>query len=543
MNTKFYLLFILFSFQILWAQSVEPAGNTPETKAIDKELNKILKDSKTFIDPKHEPQLLKLKSESQKYAYEDGVLRSGDYLMGLYMGIEEDKKVIELGNELKKTAKNKKDTYGHISNIYRRSALVLGYFGLPDASLMDFRKAISYASEIENNDKKRRVLATTYENMNIYYESRKKEKGAIDSMYSNYMKSLKMAKMISNRGNIVSIDEKYDLIAYNNMQVAILYLDNTQKKDRLSLAEKHLLDALEIYENKNLNTDPVNKAQTYNVISRLYLEEKKTEKSIEYSVKALNFEKQHSNPNTRLQSYKLLLEAYLEKDDNENSKFYQSAYTILNDSLYSAERKASNSTMKKMVAEVDTENKENYKNQWIITGAFILIAGLATIILWRRNNKKLQKNYELMIDNIKNESVPHTIETNTVPRNLISSDTEKRILDQLEAFENSEEFLKPNLTISLLSTQLNTNAKYLSEIIKNHKSHSFSSYSNSLKINYIVHKLYNEPKYRNYKISHLSEICGYASPQVFFVAFKKINGVTPAYFIQKLNEDNILTPN
>ncbi|MCD0457533.1 AraC family transcriptional regulator [Chryseobacterium sp. LC2016-27] len=539
MNTKFYLLFILFSFKALWAQSVEPAGNTPETKAIDKKLQEIHIQTKTFIDPKFEKTLLQLKNQSKELGYEDGVLRSGDYLMGLYVGVENDKKAAELATELKKVAQNKKDTYGHISSIYRRSGLTLGYLGLSDESLKDFHQAIKYAEQVENSDKKRRLLAFAYNNMNVYYLNKKKEPNAVDSMYSNFKKSLAMAKMISDNDNVVSIQEKYDLIADLNMQIAALYLTHNKGNDHLKLAEKHLFEILNIYSNTKFKGDPVNKARVFNELSRLYIQKKEPQKAIEYGKQALEFEKLHSGPFVRLQSYKTLLEAYLEIEDTDSSKFYREKFNTLNDSMNYEATKTANYTMKKMVAEVDTKHEEKSTKQLIAGGAFILIAALAGIFLWRRNNKKLHKSYELMIDKLKKESVPQKIEINSTNRNVISSETEKRIFDQLEIFENSEEFLKPNLTISLLSTHLSTNAKYLSEIIKNQKSHSFSSYINHLRINYIVHKLYNEPKYRDYKTSHLAEICGYASPQVFFAAFKKINQVTPVYFIEKLNEDKM----
>ncbi|MCX8525256.1 AraC family transcriptional regulator [Chryseobacterium formosus] len=227
----------------------------------------------------------------------------------------------------------------------------------------------------------------------------------------------------------------------------------------------------------------------------------------------------------------------MELGEKEKSKFYMTNYSFLKDSIADVGRTNANKTINKITKEVEVEHEEKSTKQLIAGGAFILIAASVGFFLWRRNNKKLHKSYELMIDKLKNESIPQKTEANAANKNIISTETEKRILNQLEAFENSEEFLKPNLTISLLSTQLNTNSKYLSEVIKSHKSHSFSGYINHLKINYIVHKLYNEPKYRNYKTSHLAEVCGYASPQVFFVAFKKINKVTPSYFIQKLSED------
>jgi serine/threonine protein kinase HipA of HipAB toxin-antitoxin module len=86
----------------------------------------------------------------------------------------EDKKTIELADQLKKTAKGKKDIYGYISGIYRKNALSLGYLGLADASLEDFKKAISFAEEIKNNDRKMKLLSFAYENINSYYENKER---------------------------------------------------------------------------------------------------------------------------------------------------------------------------------------------------------------------------------------------------------------------------------------------------------------------------------------------------------------------------------
>ncbi|AQX14363.1 transcriptional regulator [Elizabethkingia meningoseptica] len=89
-----------------------------------------------------------------------------------------------------------------------------------------------------------------------------------------------------------------------------------------------------------------------------------------------------------------------------------------------------------------------------------------------------------------------------------------------------------------MSNLFNTNPKYLSQIIREHKGQNFSGYINQLRINYISNKLYNTTLYREYKISYLAEECGYASPQVFINAFRKETGMTPSYFITALkNQD------
>ena len=555
MKRVFYI-FILLLHQPLLAQNLEPVGTTNETKLIDKKLEEIRQNTKSFIDPKYETTLLELKLQSEKLGYDDCVLRSGDYLMGLYVGIEDDKKAAELAKELKKISQNKKDTYGHISSIYRRSGLTLGYLGLSDASLKDFQQAITYAKQVENNDKKNRLLAFAYNNMNVYYLNKVKEPGSLDSMHSNFRKSLEMAKKISDDNIAVAIPEKYDLIADIYLQIGKLYLDHNTKSNHLHLAEKYLLEALKIHTDTEYKKDPINKARIFNELSRLSIQKKDPQKAIEYGEQALTMEKQHSGPFIRLQSYKILLEAYLEKNNTDQSKFYKDKFNVLNDSLNYEERKAANSTMKEMVSEVDNEHKKNSKKQWIITGILIFSA-VIILIYWVKRNRIQHKNYEHIIQNLRDKpqiSAPKdelTIDEdndeekesldeiqNSSQKIQISSETELRILKKLNAFEKSEKFLKKDITLSILSAQMNTNSKYLSEVIKNNKSTSFSNYINNLRINYIIQKLYDDPKYRDYKISYLADESGYSSSQVFVVVFKRIYGMTPSSFIQNLKEEN-----
>ncbi|SHL07992.1 helix-turn-helix domain-containing protein [Chryseobacterium polytrichastri] len=537
MKQKFYLLFIFFSFHITFAQS------TPAETEISNKLKKI--SLTTNIDLKEkEASLLQLKAQSENLDYKLGILISGDYLMKLYLGQGKNKEVIKLGDQLKIVAKNEKDTKGYISNIYSKNAIALGYLGLADASLKDLKKALNYVEEVKDRSTKFYLLSKFYQDMGLQYNLKRFENKKLgDSLVYTYNKSIEMAKQINDNSEAISKDVKYDMVGFSYMRLGMFYLEQSENiKGGLAIAEKYLLKGLGIYQDKKYSLPPSNKIMILNQVSWLYMEKKEYQKSIDYAIRALELEKQFREPEHRVESFEFLATSYLELGEKEKSKFYMTEYSILKDSIAYGNRTDANETITKMVSEVDNEHKESSNKQLIIIGFLALIATITAFFIWRRNNKKLRKNYEHIIEKLRHEPIPNKIQvsnTNNTNRNTISSETEERILNQLEVFENSEGFLRKDLNISMLSIELNTNAKYLSEIIKNKKSHSFSSYSNSLKINYIVHKLYNEAKYRSYKISHLAEICGYSSPQVFFVAFKKINGVTPSYFIQSLNEDKI----
>lgn len=547
MKRLFCLFFAFFYFHVFFAQTQAVFdGQTRRAEAaIDKKLNEIAAGS--IKDPQQKEDLLfRLKAQSEKLGYDSGIFQSGDYLMNLYLNQSRNKETVELGNQLKKAAKNKKDAYGFITSIYRRNALALGYLGLNDASIKDFKTAIKYAETIKDKDKRLYLLGQCYENITVYFINKRFENKIYrDSIVCYLNKSIDAGKYIRDDSKSVSNTLKYDQIAFGNMRLGIFYLEQADKEGSLELAEKYLLEGLKIYENKKYHIIPDNKIMMLNQISWLYMEKKDYQKSIDFAKRAMALEKQYFDPYHRVESFEFLATSYLETGEKEKSKFYMGKYTALKDSLNYADKKDADVTMKNMVAEVKENHEENSKRQLVLILILVIVAIMATLFFWRRRNKILHEKYEQIINRLRNESVDDTIIINnkfTVVnhKNNISSETEVKLLKKIINFENSEKFIKKDITISFLSNQWDTNPKYLSEVIKKNRSQSFSNYINSLRINYIVYKLYNEPKYREYKISYLAETCGFGSSQVFVLAFKKVNGVTPSYFIQNLREEDVV---
>ncbi|WP_350028980.1 helix-turn-helix domain-containing protein [Flavobacterium terrisoli] len=68
-------------------------------------------------------------------------------------------------------------------------------------------------------------------------------------------------------------------------------------------------------------------------------------------------------------------------------------------------------------------------------------------------------------------------------------------------------------------------------------------YITDLKLDYIIHLLKTESRYRNYTHKALGDEVGFGSTQNFTRAFKARTGISPTYFIGKLrkssNADNL----
>ena len=198
-----------------------------------------------------------------------------------------------------------------------------------------------------------------------------------------------------------------------------------------------------------------------------------------------------------------------------------------------------------LIAEKEPKNNQ-YTILIVTIGCIAIAAALIAFFLWRRNQNIFQSRYENIINQLKIEENNKRLslkevnnpETPVSDKNLnINDDTINTILQKLERFEKSEKFLKKDKSLTSLASSLDTNPRYLSEIIKQYKGKNFNNYLNGLRIQYIMQILYKEPIYREYKITYLAEYCGFASREVFAIAFKKETGVTPSYFITQLRND------
>lgn len=121
---------------------------------------------------------------------------------------------------------------------------------------------------------------------------------------------------------------------------------------------------------------------------------------------------------------------------------------------------------------------------------------------------------------------------------LMTSETETKLLELLNDFEKGSLYNNKNMSLPFLAGELNTNTKYLSYIINQHKSADFKTYINRLRINYIIDKLINEEKYRQYKISILADECGFSSHSKFAAVFKAETDFSPSSYIKLLDSEN-----
>ncbi|ANF52072.1 hypothetical protein A0O34_16800 [Chryseobacterium glaciei] len=195
------------------------------------------------------------------------------------------------------------------------------------------------------------------------------------------------------------------------------------------------------------------------------------------------------------------------------------------------------------------ENKIFSQRVWFAGILVSLIIFISFMILKHKKKIRYQR-FEKVVDGLRNNALESEKKLNinlqheefeniALKSTTIADETIASLLNKLEKFEKSNKFTRQDVNFAYLTKYVGTNSKYLNEILKQYKGKSFSQYINGLRIEYIMKLLYEEPKYRAYKISYLAELCGFSSREVFTIAFKKKTDISPSYFIESLQQEEI----
>ncbi|REC76496.1 hypothetical protein DRF60_14130 [Chryseobacterium elymi] len=470
---------------------------------------------------------------SKKTGYKKGLLESTSILMARYYDAGNHKKVIDLSTEAEKLALDVKDNV-KLANIYRLRASSYTELGFNNESIREFRKALKISEKVLPEDRKNYLEALIYTGISSYLAH---VNAPLDSIIHYQKKCLESAVHIGDSKNYRS--KKYHLLALSYMNLGMTSVASSRIND----AENYFEMALKICQNKNYGVPNNLEISVLNEYAWLYYDQKKYGLAVQYAEKAEQLEKVMSIPYLRRDIYEVNFKSYVELGEKEVSKKYMNLYTKLNDSLVNEEKKAINTPVRKMMDQQGKVHTEDIQKMLMTVFIFIILLVAGGLFFWKRNQRKLHESYEKVINNLKKA---HDLPAQNLQLEIaseksinITDETLKMILTKLEKFEKSQKFIKKDLSLTSLANDLNTNTRYLSEIIKQYKGNSYSNYINGLRINYITNKLYENHIYREYKISYLAEACGFSSREVFAVIFKKETGVSPSYFINNLKKDNL----
>lgn len=103
----------------------------------------------------------------------------------------------------------------------------------------------------------------------------------------------------------------------------------------------------------------------------------------------------------------------------------------------------------------------------------------------------------------------------------------QRYLSQLKShMDEQKPFLDQNLTLSVLSSQLGLNNKYLSQVINEKLDQNFLDFINGYRVA-LAQELLRKTSYQHYTVIAIAQEVGFKSKSAFYTAFKKGTGMTP----------------
>lgn len=101
---------------------------------------------------------------------------------------------------------------------------------------------------------------------------------------------------------------------------------------------------------------------------------------------------------------------------------------------------------------------------------------------------------------------------------------------RLEKIMNDKQlFLMPDLRITTLCKELNTNRTYLSQVLNEELNENFNSYVNKFRVNHAINILANQDS-KLYSLEQISDLSGFGSSVSMVRAFKQTVGKTPSEF-------------
>ncbi|WP_294304369.1 AraC family transcriptional regulator [uncultured Chryseobacterium sp.] len=485
--------------------------------------------------------LQKIKQKSEDMDYTDGIARCNIAIMNYLVLSWNSKEAIKIGRENESIAEKTGNAY-YISQNYRILAASYLNIDLLDEGQRYLNKALAAVEKIKDQDQKNFELSLLYSAFATMETMRTNNPVLIQKWHYKELHALEQIKDTPQY-----IKEKYNSLSFLYMNMGVV----SNESSNPGKAEFYFRKALGISDKFKLQGKTP--AIIRNELSWLLFDNKKYDSCIHYAQIGIRYEKMANQPIIRRDLYEVLYKSYTELGSTKNADIYGKLYMKLNDSIINAENKEINEPVKEIIKEREKQYKNRYSRVLLIFGGAIILLLLSLSLVWKKNRKKLHLKYENIISQLKAKETSSIKDHNKAgkiidgPETLfadkninIHDNTINTILQKLEKFEKSERYLRKDKNLTSLASSLETNPRYLSEIIKQYRGKNFNNYLNGLRIQHIIQLLYKEPIYREYKITYLAEYCGFASREVFAAAFKKETGVTPSYFINQLRDDEVI---
>lgn len=292
----------------------------------------------------------------------------------------------------------------------------------------------------------------------------------------------------------------------------------------------------------------------YSELTEMYQAQHQFDSALHYALLYHEIAEEGKVHNMLVDSHKYLMQLYTLKGEYDSAAYHQKMYVVLSDSLMKTStflEATSNwndllrQDSKQRIHGLESKISLQKVLLWGLTAILLLALGIAWLIYrqklsLRQKNKEIYERNRELVDMERRREVANAVhpeEEESKERQKQDeaiSDLSRRII---RLMDTTEEYCNPDFSLQSLAQLLNTNTKYLSQAINDCLGQNFRSLVNEYRVKKARQRLTDEAAYANYTIQAIAESVGYKSSANFIAAFKKITGLTPAYYQKMAKED------
>ncbi len=245
-----------------------------------------------------------------------------------------------------------------------------------------------------------------------------------------------------------------------------------------------------------------------------------------------------------LMAYNIMTQCYNEKNDAKNAYLYAQKSLELIQSIEGIKSKSLNFLHNYDLNKIKEESNKviaskNYFKISLFGILIILVVLVFSFYYYYKNQKEKHYRFLKIIQDLKESKVSDSNnlkidEAESQPKQIIDEELIEKITLGLKKLELKETFLDPNFKLAFVAKKLNTNTAYLSQYFNQVMQKTFSEYTQELRIHYVLQKLKDAPYFRKYTLQAIAEEVGYKDANTLVRVFKKQTGLSPNYYIEKL---------
>lgn len=245
-----------------------------------------------------------------------------------------------------------------------------------------------------------------------------------------------------------------------------------------------------------------------------------------------------------LMTYNIMTQCYNQKNDAKNAYRYAQKSLELIQSIEGIKSKSLNFLHNYDLNKIKEEsNKVIASKNYFKISLFGILIILAIVVFsfyfYYKDQKEKHYRFLKIIQDLKESktseiSILQIDITEPQPKQTLDEEFIEKIALGLKKLEQKKTFLDPNFKLAFVAKKLNTNTAYLSQYFNQVMQKTFSEYTQELRIHYVLQKLKDAPYFRKYTLQAIAEEVGYKDANTLVRVFKKQTGLSPNYYIEKL---------